>query len=706
MEYHRLDLVEQGIESFEGLDERSPARFLCINLQRNKLESFEHFGTHPYLSELFLQHNQLQSFRGLTKQASLRLLCLRGCPIAAHPYYRLMALLTVGLGIEAIDGLPITSQERHIAKSLGKRAALAVSYGWLLDLRRRTVDEYDAIISNFKKLRKDERRQMRGLRHISINSVLASLSKIQQSRGDDATVVQQLEERQRTITRLARRVAQLEGQLTGAVEGHVIPFLPPNQLNVTSLDGARSTSGGLFSAAELALVDTVCFSRGIQLRHNLSTTQGGLERVCLLLDHATLTVQAFINRDTLVQMPLRALRVRHLRPLSLAVEDDVGGALELAFETLPLLHTVYKTLFVLSARPIPPLSTVTQRQLQAIEKAAEKQPKSITAITLPAALDVGSSASRASSSEKVKASVTEEAAAVSRGGASQSPTRNVASASASVRLDNVEDVPPLPAAFSRPTATGGTDSTVFFVGETSHITAEGVAQPSVMQQPNSIELYSVMPSNREDSEADMNGVKSSEQAAPVPRPKGKLFANLLVNSSTSSDSAVFQTDDAKPSGKDNAALEPAPPRAAASPPSVAPRPILAEPPRPPPRRSPASTPADSAATSTTKRSAAGPPAPPTVPPRLSTTQRMEKDSRNSSIAHDIKPFCGVGESAATLHMADSAKEEQAKGKGEAANCSKIGTALALPAAAVEASRPRVPSRFRAMLIDSDSDSVG
>lgn len=752
MEYHRLDLEEQGIESFEGLDGRSQACFLVINLKRNRLTNFEHFGTHPHLTELQLQHNHLQSFRGLTKQASLRVLCLQGCPIAAHPYYRLMALLTVGLGIEAIDGLPVTSQERRIAKTLGRRAALAVSYGWLLDLHPRTVDEYDALIDEYKRLRKDERREMQGRRYISVDSVLVNLrkGKLASSHGCDATTEQQLEERQRTITRLARRVAQLEGQLTQSAEGHVIPMLPPNQLELTSNGGTLSTPRGLFSATELAQVDTVTFTRGIQMRHNFATIQGdsgGLQRVCLQLDHATLTAQTFLTRDTLVQMPLGTLRVRHLRPTTLVVEDDVGGALGLVFDTLSLLHTVYKALFVLSSRPIPPLSAMTQRQLQEIAQTARRTPHPTAAITFPAATGVRPGTSCASSVEDKHQSKNEDESdlAPSAGGkatvsseasALQRPAHVDADSSpASIKLDNVEDVPPLPAAFSPLSAGGVASSIVFSVESSSPAVAGNAVQSSAVLKSNSnIDFQSVALSNTERVAAgDVATTKPAEASKPASSQRSKLSAKLLIDSSASSDSVVFHTDDAKSDAEDSVVVGEARPPASASastsgaavaaaattaahssfPLSKAPPvPRLgpAVPPRlPPSRKSQVNTPVLSAPASTTQRSTAGKPMPQAAPPRPPSTRSGEKSSLNSSVVCGSKSLLGAGESSITFRVVEddnSAEAAAAATEEKRADGSlKASVAGATPTAtvAVGAPRPRIPARFGALRVDSDSD---
>ena len=161
----RLILPACGITSFTGLKELE--RTACVStlnggaggltyiaMPGNRLWCFDHFGTHNYLRELHLQDNDLASFMGLTRQPGLEVLNLRGNPIAAHPHYRIMALLTVGRSIKVIDGLRVEAAERDMLKRLGPTCALAVSYGWLLDLTPRSTEEYNAIIARARHRRK------------------------------------------------------------------------------------------------------------------------------------------------------------------------------------------------------------------------------------------------------------------------------------------------------------------------------------------------------------------------------------------------------------------------------------------------------------------------------------------------------------------------------------------------------------------------
>ncbi|SYZ70559.1 hypothetical_protein [Leishmania braziliensis MHOM/BR/75/M2904] len=452
MVFHRLDLVDQGVESLEGLAERKDENFLVINLQRNRLTSFEFFGTHKYVTEVHFQHNRIQSFRGLTKQVSLKSLHLQGCPVSCHPYYRLMALLTIGFGLEDVDGLPITSHERHVANGLGKRAALAVSYGWLLDLHPRTDAEYDVIINEFRRLRKDEYRRTQNADLLSVKDVLANLDRTQRQCGYNATAELQLAERQQIITRLARRVAQLERLLAVSPPAHVVPLLPPSDDAVGELGNKTvSSSSDLFSAAELALMDSMRFVQGIQLRHNLGTEQSGFQRVCLQVDHTALTAESYLSRVRLVQLPLRSLRVRYARPLTLVAEDQMGGTIELRFDSLPLLQAVYKAVFFFSAYLVPPLSVITQSELQRGESLCHSYPEALTPSVAPmnafATLEAGPSASCHTTSERSVHSAEADALTPTASG-----SRMVRDAPATKRLatlDNVADVPPLPATHPR-----------------------------------------------------------------------------------------------------------------------------------------------------------------------------------------------------------------------------------------------------------------
>ncbi|KAK7202331.1 hypothetical protein NESM_000305000 [Novymonas esmeraldas] len=691
MEYHRLDLVDQGVESLEGLAERRAENFLVINLQRNRLSNFEAFGTHPHLAELHLQRNQIQSFRGLTKQASLRSLHLHGCPVACHPYYRLMALLTVGLGLEEVDGLPITSHERHTASALGKKAALAVSYGWLLDLHPRSTADYEAIIDEFRRLRKDGHRQVqqRTAAVVTVSTVLANLELTRRQRGVDATVELQLAERQQTITRLARRVEQLERQLTSPPAAHLVPLLPPSDgaLGIHGGNGAAS-SGALFSAAELAQMERMSFSEGIQLRHNLGAAPGVFQRVCLVVDHTTVTAESFLSRERLVQFALQGLRVRHLRPLTLVVEGGAGGGmLELLFDSLPRLYTVYKALFLLSARPVPPLSVVVQHELREMERKPRRLRNAPATTVAPMAAFAASSVEPGASyrppSEHSAASAASSVLpqAIAVGKATPEPS-TVQSAPA---LDNVADVPPLPAAYSR-LSTTGMSASIDFASDANGTARRGAGGGAGSEAAKDTPAPEVLAAPSRAGEGS-----AAAQGGPA-LPATQRFGNLLLDS-TSSDSFAFHSEAENNSATavervaaSSSAQDAAP---SAPPPSIPPstsRAAAPAPPRAPPRKAPAP------ASATAERTETAPPRHPPSPQAASISSRGGA-SHNPSFAGSVRR--GEGAHASSINFQVAASEEGSVRASAARSTAAESTQ--------QQRRPAVPSRFSALLVDSDSD---
>ncbi|CAG9584258.1 conserved hypothetical protein [Leishmania major strain Friedlin] len=705
MEYHRLDLVNQGVESLEGLAERKGENFLVINLQRNRLTNFEFFGTHPYLIEVHLQHNRIESFRGLTRQASLRSLHLQGCPVACHPYYRLMALLTIGFGLEDVDGLPITSQERHFAKALGKRAALAVSYGWLLDLHPRTSAEYDAIIDEFRRLRRDEYKRTQGSRLTSVKAVLANLNRTQSQRGNNTAAELQLTEREKTITRLTRRVVQLECQLAASSSAHAVPLLPPTEDAVRVLGNNKvSSSDGLFSAAELVLMDKMSFLHGIQLRHNLDREQGDFHRVCLQIDHETLTAESFLSRQRLVQLNLRSLRVRHVRPLTLAAADATGGTVELRFDSLPLLQAVYKALFLLSARPLPPLSMIPQGELQEVESARRRSPKALTPSASPLtsfAFSKGEpSVSWCTTSEHPANSP--KAGALTSTPSASNMARGASAAQHLEMLDNVTDVPPLSAAYSGTSAAGRSHSDYLVKA-----TRKSRAAAAVAKDKCAPEALGVASHDFDSSAAQVDGAVSKSTKAGAteafPAAESEELASLALKS-TSSEWVVFQSDteDQSRASEEGVAVPGVEEGAAALP------------------RIPPLAPVN--ATRPAGRSKA--PAPLRVPPRKTQVGRTSATSSVSGVqlgsgtdkaAVPGNPNITSVESLGTPGAASQKSSVVFDGRREGKQRSSISfqvtmlnsgnaTANTARSSAKDSAQPEVSSRFRSLLIDSDSDS--
>lgn len=438
--YHRLDLIHQKVDSLEGLSKMSDRGFIYINLQRNNLRDFEYFGTHPYLNTLEMQYNPLQSFRGLTKQKMLRVLRLQGTPIAGHPYYRIMALLVIGTGLEEIDSLSVTKEERRIAKTLGGAAALAVCYGWLLDMKERSLEEYEAICREYQRLRRASHEHMMSAQRVTVSSVLQSIEQQRQQCSDSTSpeLHSKLTQSRKTITNLVRRVSHLEAQLSsrGQYDDAVV-VQDGEVMNMVPADIATVGTHSSFSMSDFSNLDTVSFTRGIQMQHNLSGQERNMERVCLELQRGSLTIKKFLSHQCLIQLPLNFPQIRHMKPSTLVLEDSNGAAVELIFETLPLMFAVYKALYLCTGKSVPTLSTISEGDLiTAPQKTvtsvvAELRDSSAADTTPGVTLQLPA---RDSDTTTVKQSSQETFIA-----ACKTPVRDVVDV-----LDNVPDVPPLP----------------------------------------------------------------------------------------------------------------------------------------------------------------------------------------------------------------------------------------------------------------------
>ena len=213
-----LEVADRRVTTFYGLKEiAKEQQFTEIRASNNELSSFEHFGTNPSLVKLDVEHNQISSFAGMTRQKSLEDLRIAGNPVSLHPQCRVMALLTIGFSLRVVDGVPIESSERELARRLGPSAALAVSYGWLLDdLRPKTNEEYDAVIVELRKAKKQ--RTVDSARVCSIPMVLAE-HKVGQSDfyehdpRQSKAMADTIELQNKALLHFSKRVTQLEFQV-------------------------------------------------------------------------------------------------------------------------------------------------------------------------------------------------------------------------------------------------------------------------------------------------------------------------------------------------------------------------------------------------------------------------------------------------------------------------------------------------------------
>ena len=360
-----LDLPGKQINTFLGLKELARRGFTSISLANNKLTSFEHFGTHPNLWELRLESNRIVSFLGMTKQRSLESLHLAGNPVASHPNCRIMALLTIGFSLKTIDGVKVDAQERELARRLGPNAALAVSYGWLLDLNPKSAAEYDEIISEVRR----ERRLGKPAADASTIRTIAAVLSEEASKenlaasGGQASGKQQgisseaIELQNKALVHLSNRVAQLERQLMMAelelsqerslrAEGY-----PMQHQRHGSSDFADSGIEGL-SVRDVRSAESIQFVDGIVLRTNVELTSQKIVKpehnVCLVIDRESISFRHSFTRARIVDCPLSTVEDVQLDLAGhvLLVVSSSGAVFDVHVTDEAALICLYKLLFL------------------------------------------------------------------------------------------------------------------------------------------------------------------------------------------------------------------------------------------------------------------------------------------------------------------------------------------------------------------------
>ncbi|EAN78224.1 hypothetical protein, conserved [Trypanosoma brucei brucei TREU927] len=348
----RLDARGEKITTFWGIKDQG-YDYVSIDLRDNCLQNFEHFGTHPKLLELRLENNMIESFMGLTRQPSLLVIDLEGNPIAAHPLHRVMVLLAVGFSVTTIDGVPVTTQEYDTARAMGYHAALAVSYGWKLEVGVRSQEEYLQIIEACKKARRKSPAQ----------------------RGTFKTIDHALEERRESVIirvppnqtsvensqcfstmeyeRMTERVKHLEELLYEAKKELKSQQQQQQQHKVDDVEMSRTDS---LSAAELRCAHSILFTENIRLTTNVTTStheeSSGCVQGALMFERASLVFLTFMSRTRLAEFPLCDLQVE-LHQNVLRIRGNHGSITDVFFGDTRTLRCVHKLIYLRRGCDVP-----------------------------------------------------------------------------------------------------------------------------------------------------------------------------------------------------------------------------------------------------------------------------------------------------------------------------------------------------------------
>ncbi|CBH15909.1 hypothetical protein, conserved, (fragment), partial [Trypanosoma brucei gambiense DAL972] len=347
----RLDARGEKITTFWGIKDQG-YDYVSIDLRDNCLQNFEHFGTHPKLLELRLENNMIESFMGLTRQPSLLVIDLEGNPIAAHPLHRVMVLLAVGFSVTTIDGVPVTTQEYDTARAMGYHAALAVSYGWKLEVGVRSQEEYLQIIEACKKARRKSPAQ----------------------RGTFKTIDHALEERRESVIirvppnqtsvensqcfstmeyeRMTERVKHLE-ELLYEAKKELKSQQQQQQHKVDDVEMSRTDS---LSAAELRCAHSILFTENIRLTTNVTTStheeSSGCVQGALMFERASLVFLTFMSRTRLAEFPLCDLQVE-LHQNVLRIRGNHGSITDVFFGDTRTLRCVHKLIYLRRGCDVP-----------------------------------------------------------------------------------------------------------------------------------------------------------------------------------------------------------------------------------------------------------------------------------------------------------------------------------------------------------------
>jgi hypothetical protein len=97
--------VNRGFAAFP--DARFLFRLVTLDVSDNPLTSFEGLSVLPFLRILHANGTQIASFKGAVILPALEILNLLDAPVAAHRYFPLMALLSLNLSLQVLNGRQI-----------------------------------------------------------------------------------------------------------------------------------------------------------------------------------------------------------------------------------------------------------------------------------------------------------------------------------------------------------------------------------------------------------------------------------------------------------------------------------------------------------------------------------------------------------------------------------------------------------------------
>lgn len=119
-----------------------------------------HLGSQPSLEMIQISDNCIFSFYGLEHQPKLQMINMAGNPICNHTHFKLMCLMAVGPHVKKINKEPVLHREREFVKQFIAANPLvpeAIRSGWLLDMKQRTLEEFQEIIEDLRHMNMNDK---------------------------------------------------------------------------------------------------------------------------------------------------------------------------------------------------------------------------------------------------------------------------------------------------------------------------------------------------------------------------------------------------------------------------------------------------------------------------------------------------------------------------------------------------------------------
>jgi hypothetical protein len=114
------DLSELGVQP----------RLRKLTLTRLPLESLRTLPAQPMLAAIVADETRINSFAGLGRHPRLRAVSFVGAPLAARPNFRISLAIVIGQHLTAVNGAPVTADERALANRYPLIARALVERGW------------------------------------------------------------------------------------------------------------------------------------------------------------------------------------------------------------------------------------------------------------------------------------------------------------------------------------------------------------------------------------------------------------------------------------------------------------------------------------------------------------------------------------------------------------------------------------------------